>query len=197
VAETKLVKLANSRLPEALALARLPEAVAATLADAPDVPAAIDRLEGQGKLLDAARLLAHALPPREAVWWACQCARHVPVPELTDADRACLEAAETWVRQPKDAPRRAAMAQAEKAAFATAEAWAAVGAFWSGGSMAPEGQPIVPPAANLCGTAISGSVALASVRGRPERADARLARFLAAGRDIAAGGTGRLPAEEG
>lgn len=191
-----MVKLAHARLPDALALARLPEAVIASLNGLPDVPAALERLEEQGKLLDATRLLAHALPPREAVWWACQCARHVPVQDLTEADMACLDAAETWVRQPKDAPRRAAMAQAERAAFATAEAWAAVGAFWSGGSMAPEGQPVVPPAPNLCGTAISGSVALASVRGKPERADARLARFLKAGRDIAAGGNGRLPAED-
>jgi hypothetical protein len=33
------------------------------------------------------------------------------------------------------------------------------------------------------------------VRVQPERADSRLARFLAAARDIAAGGAGRMPAE--
>jgi hypothetical protein len=89
------------------------------------------------------------------------------------------------------------MKAAEAAGFTSAEAWTGVGAFWSGGSMAPEGQPEVPPAPHLCGVAVTGSVLLASVRGDPSRQPARLARFLAAAREIAAGQAGRLPAEEG
>ena len=58
--------------------------------------------------------------------------------------------------------------------------------------MAPEGQPAVEPTPDLCGTAVAGSVLLASVRGDPARQSARLLRFLDSGRDIAAGGPGRI-----
>jgi hypothetical protein len=155
----------------------------------------IERLEAQGFRNEAVRLVAHARPKREAVWWACMCAAGVPDPALSAADTAARAAAEAWVRRPADEPlRRAAWDAAQKTAFSTPEAWAAVGAFWSGGSMSPEGQPVVPPAEHLTGVAVSGAVVMA-VRGRPERADARLDRFLAAARDIAAGGAGRVPPE--
>jgi hypothetical protein len=88
------------------------------------------------------------------------------------------------------------MTQAEAANFASPEAWAAVAAFWCGDSIGPEDQPAIPPAPHFAGKAVSGAVALASVRGEPKRQAARLKRFLESGRNIAAGGPGRLPAEE-
>ena len=160
------------------------------------VPDALQRLEAGGFLVEAARLVSHALPKREAVWWACMCAFHTAPPDLPENDRLARELAENWVRQQTDKLRREAMAKAEAADFGTPEAWAAVAAFWSGDSMAPEGQAAVPPAPHLCGTAVAGSVVLAAVRGDPLRQPARLKRFLESGRNIAAGGPGRLPPEE-
>jgi hypothetical protein len=87
------------------------------------------------------------------------------------------------------------MARAQTSGFSSPEAWAAVAAFWSEGSMAPPDQPAVPPAPHLAGTAVSGAIMLAAVRGRPERRLERLACFLDAARDIARGGAGRLPPE--
>ena len=158
--------------------------------------AALERLAASGFEAEAARLAAHALRRREAVWWACQCALHTAPLDLPPADRAAREAAEEWVRKQTDELRRRAMAQAQAGSFATPEAWAAVAAFWSGGSMAPPDQPVVPPAAHLTGTAVAGAVALAAVRGRPERQRARLSRFLDSAREIARGGAGRLAPEE-
>ena len=158
--------------------------------------AALERLAASGFEAEAARLAAHALRRREAVWWACQCALHTAPPDLSPAHRAAREAAEEWVRKQTDELRRRAMAQAQAGSFATPEAWAAVAAFWSGGSMAPPDQPAVPPAAHLTGTAVAGAVALAAVRGRPERQRARLSRFLDSAREIARGGAGRLAPEE-
>jgi hypothetical protein len=155
------------------------------------------KLESAGLRNEAARLAAHALPKREAVWWGCMCARAVPDPSLLPVDAEALLAAEAWVRKPaEESLRRAAMEAAQRTAFRSPEAWAAVGAFWSGGSMAPAGQPVVPPPDHLTGVAVSGGVVLAAVRLRPERAQDRLARFLAAARDIAAGGAGRIAPEE-
>ena len=36
---------------------------------------AVDRLIQADLLVEAARLCAHALPPRERVWWAARCVR--------------------------------------------------------------------------------------------------------------------------
>ncbi|MBX9701878.1 MAG: hypothetical protein K2X74_20755 [Acetobacteraceae bacterium] len=165
------------------------------LAGLASVEEGLARLEAEAQLMPACRLVAHALPKREAVWWACMCARAVPDEKAVPLDAAALEAAETWVRRPDEAARRACMAAAEKSNFRSTEAWAAVGAFWSGGSMAPEGQPVIPPGDHLTGTAIAGAVILAGVRRTPQHLDARLTRFLASAREIAAGGAGRMPVE--
>lgn len=159
---------------------------------------ALAKLEAQGFCTEAVRLTAHALPKREAVWWACMCAASVPAVALKPADLAARQAAEAWVRKPtEESLRRSAWELAQKTDFRSPEAWAAVGAFWSGGSMAPEGAPVVPPGDNLTGVAISGAVMMAAVRGaHPGRANDRLRRFLAAARDIAAGGAGRIPLED-
>ncbi len=170
---------------------------AQALAGAQTAAEGLQRLEAAGFFNEAARLSAHALPKREAVWWACMCAAAVPDAELPAADAAARTAAEAWVRKAGDEGlRRAAWEAAQATAFRSPEAWAAVGAFWSGGSMAPEGQPVVPPADHLTGVAVSGAVVMAAVRGHPERAPARLQRFLAAARDIAAGGAGRIALED-
>ena len=170
---------------------------AAVVAGIESAAQAAGALEAAGFRTEAVRLCAHALPRREAVWWACMCARAVPLQSISAADIAALNAAETWVRKPGDeALRRAAWDAAQVTDFRSPEAWAAVGAFWSGGSLAPEGQPVIPPADHLTGVAVCGAVVLASVRARPERADARLTRFLVSVRDIAGGGTGRIPVEE-
>jgi hypothetical protein len=188
-----LSKLASPLAP-LLPRLELDAAALSKLAGSDTAADGLATLEAAGLRVEAARLAAHALPKREAVWWCCMCARAVPDAALPPADAAALEAAEAWVRRPgEDALRRAAMEAAQKTGFRSPEAWAAVGAFWSGGSMAPEG----PPAEHLTGVAVAGGIVLASVRGRPERASDRLSRFLVAAREIAAGGAGRMVPEEG
>lgn len=191
-----LMKFAGADLATLAPRLTLPAEAVAVLQGCNNVGDALERLEGTGFLLEATRLVAHALPRREAVWWACMCATHTAPADLPEADRKARETAEHWVRQQTDKLRREAMAHAEASGFGTPEAWAAVAAFWCGDSMAPEGQPAVPPAPHLAGTAAAGGIALASVRGDPRRQANRLKRFLESGRNIAAGGPGRLPAEE-
>lgn len=168
----------------------------ALLASSPNAAVGLTRLAEAGFLSEAARLAAHALPRREAVWWACMCARHT-APSGTDppSEAAVRESAEEWVRRQTDELRRAAMARARSAGFSSPESWAAVAAFWSGDSIAPPEAPKTPPESHLAGLAVAGSVALSAVRGRAERRDARLRRFLDSARDIASGGAGHLEAE--
>ncbi len=192
-----LGKLLGANLADLVPLLFLTEPAAGLVAQCADNVAALQALEAADLLTEAARLTAHALPRREAVWWACMCARHTAPAAMPPADQRALEDAEAWVFKGEDALRRRAFEHAQESNFATPEAWAGVAAFWSGDSMAPLGQASVPPAPHLAGTAVAGSVLLAAVRDPVDRRAARLGRFLASARDIAAGGTGRLPAEEG
>jgi hypothetical protein len=149
-------------------------------------------LVAAGMMPDAVKFLSQALPRREGVWWACLAARAAAaaVPPRP-IDTAALEAAESWVFKPTEENRRAAMEKAQAAEFNSPAAWAAVAAFWSAGSMAPPGQPVVPPAPHLAGRAVTGSVMLAAAQGEATAAPQRYTSFIASGLDIGAGGNGK------
>jgi hypothetical protein len=160
------------------------------MAPAADLPQAIALLEEKGAWIPAIRVFGQALPPREAVWWACVSARANPDPAATPLDQAALAAADAWVRRPSEEHRRAAQAAADASGGRSPEAWAAMGAFWSGGSIAPPDVPEVAMPPHLCGVAVASSVMLAAVRNDPNKAEERYPRFLASARDIAQGGGG-------
>lgn len=152
----------------------------------------LGQLMAQKRLDEAVKFLAFGLPPREAVWWACVCARMELGEAVAEPIVSALHAAETWVRKPTDDNRRAAMAAAQVAKFESPAAWAAVAAFWSCGSMAPPELPAVPPAPHLLGIAVAGAVTLAAVLVAPEQADEKRERYVAAAVHIANGGNGHV-----
>jgi hypothetical protein len=180
----------NINLPFVMSLAQIDVVSASGILATATTPDALKYLESANDLPTALRLYAFALPRREAVWWAAMCAAGTCLAARPPAEREAREAAEHWVRRQDEPARRAAMAAARVAGFRAPEAWAAIAAFWSEGSMAPEGQPILPPAPDLTGKAVHGAISLAAVRARPQLRDDRLRRFLASAKDIAAGGGG-------
>jgi hypothetical protein len=139
---------------------------------------------------DAVQFLARALPKREAVWWSCLCTRDtIPDPgpkQLT----AAIQAAEAWVYRPTEENRRKAQQTAEAIEDPHAARWSAMGAFWSGGSVAPPDAPEVKPAEDLTAKAVAGAILMAATE-EPMETDDRFKRFLDYGADIANGGTGR------
>ncbi len=177
-------------LPEVLARIDIDAPSRALIEGKATVAEGLDLLGQHGHWIAAIRILGQALPHREGVWWACVCARRAPDPAATPADAAALQAADRWVRQPTEAHRRAAMDAAQAAGGRSAEAWAAIAAFWSGGSLAPPNLPEVSPAPHLCGVAVASAVLLAAVRHDPSKAAERYPAFVASARDIAQGGGG-------
>jgi hypothetical protein len=133
---------------------------------------------------DAVRFIAHALPKREAVWWAWVCARRSggesPPPKI----RAALDATEKWIAQPNDDNRRSAMAAAQKAELDTAAGCAGLAAFFSGGSLAPPDAAPVSPGEFLAAKAVSGAVIFAAIAKQPERAPERFRSFVAQGIEV-------------
>lgn len=191
-AGTSLVKIARS--PEEIcALFPLSDDARALLT--PQISAAeyVDSLCRSELHIDAVRFLAHALPRREAVWWACLAARAALDPGVA-VQQAAVEAAEAWVYHPDEEHRRAAVMAAAPVANDSPARWAATAAAWTGGSLAPPDAPVVPPGETLTAQAVAGAVLLAAVRSAPERAPERYRQAIAQAIDIARGGAGRAAA---
>jgi hypothetical protein len=190
-----LRKLSAANLDAVLVAARLKPAARALIAGCRSVPEALARLENGGLAREAVRLVAHALPTRETVWWACMCASHTAPADLAESDRQAVEAAEAWVRRPSDESRLAATGRAEAADTKSPEVWAATAVAWSGEPSTPPDTQRRAPSRKVPGTAVASAVVLASLRTSPERSRMRLERFLESAHDIASGGGGRLPQE--
>jgi hypothetical protein len=133
---------------------------------------------------DAVRFLAHALPKREAVWWGWICARRSAGSSPPPLIKAALAATETWIAQPTEENRRAAHDAAKAADLGTPAGCAALGAFFSGGSLAPAHAPAVPPGDYLTAKAVSGAVVFAAVANEPEKAPEKFNNFLAQGLEV-------------
>lgn len=141
---------------------------------------------------DAVQFLARALPKREAVWWSCLCARDLGADEKRPELAGGLEAAEAWVYRPTEETRRHAEKAGQAIKGSHPARWAAMAAFWSGGSLAPPGSPEAKPPEDFTAKAVAGAILLAAGLD-PKLTKARNRKFLAAGIDIAKGGTGRPP----
>ena len=188
----KKIQEANPR--EICARIKIGDEALELIAGAADTPACLKRLIDAKRYPDAVRFLAGALPRREAVWWACTAARIALPPEAKPTTLAALDAAEAWVFRPNEDTRRATKEKAEAAKLDNPAAWSAMAAFWSGGSISDAGGPAVEPDAKLLPLAVSGAVMFAAVQRDPVRADDQYQVLLAAGLDIADGGTGRRKA---
>ncbi|MEC9431548.1 MAG: hypothetical protein VYD87_01460 [Pseudomonadota bacterium] len=162
--------------------------------DAPeDAPAAtlLAELSGKGATADMLLLLAHALPAREAVWWACLSAR-----DLLDegaAPTAPLAAAEAWVLRPGAEARVRARAALEGAHHLDDSALCAMAASMADGTLGPgELEDFAAPAGAVGGAA--HAMALLSLYHDETRVETQGRWLVARALDIARGGSGQVPA---
>lgn len=148
-------------------------------------PAEYVKLLTEKKLYpDAIRFLAHALPKREAVWWAWVSARRAAGTEPPPKIKASLQATERWIADPKEEHRRAAMAAAQAAELSTAAGCAGLAAFFTGGSLSPPEAPVVPPGEYLTAKAVTGAIIFSAVAPEPEKAPEKFKAAIAQGLDV-------------
>ena len=145
----------------------------------------IAKLAQQEKFQDALRLRAHLLTKRQAVWWGCLCAREELDEPLPAVQVPALKAAAAWVGEPDEKRRRAAEERAAAAKFSGVGATLALSAFWSEGSIAPEGNPDVPPDERLTSQGVAAALVSAAYHGDPKKSTDRFRAFLAIGKGIA------------
>ena len=125
----------------------------------------LDRLIAQELFPDGLRFVAGWLPKPDAVRWACHCVQGLLGEQLTDGEKRAFDAALCWAAEPTEENRRAAEAAAEKNQFNGPASWLALGAFWSGGSLAPPELPEAPAPEGLTSQALAAALVLASGAG--------------------------------
>ncbi len=142
------------------------------------------RLMNERLFVDAVRLLAHALPPRDGIRWAADCAKSSAGSPTAAAALATVEA---WLTDPSEPNRRACGEAASAVGCATAAGAAALAVFLSGGSIAPADRPAVAPGEHLTSRAVANAAILAAVGGEPGKTAERYFEYLKEGIGLAAG----------
>ncbi len=135
--------------------------------------------------VDALKFLAHLLPRREAVWLGWLSARKELEKKLSPEEEAALAATERWIREPTDGNRRSALEAATAATLESPAGCAALGAYLSGGSMAPAELEAVPPPRYATARAVFGCLILTAVQMEPEKAPEKYQKYLADGLELA------------
>ncbi|MEZ6102902.1 MAG: FHA domain-containing protein [Pirellulaceae bacterium] len=144
----------------------------------------VDAWQEQELFADCLRLAACLLAPIHAVRWGIDCVSSTQL-ELSDGGKQAMEAASKWAEKPDEANRRACEKIAEASEYDGAAAWVALAAFWSQGSMAPQGQPEVPPPPGLFAKALAGALMMAATHSEPTRANERYLAFIESARTMA------------
>ncbi len=160
------------------------EALAVLDADA-GVKANLEQLAEGGFHIEAVRVLAHALPPRGAVWWGWGCAKQSAGDSAEGDIDGCLQATEAWLAEPSDERRRAAGKLGNEAKDPTPASLAAMAVFLAEGSTSPVDLPHTPPPPLVSAKLAAGAVCLAAVADDPETMKPRIERFLKQGMEVA------------
>ncbi|MGH7506381.1 MAG: DUF6931 family protein [Longimicrobiales bacterium] len=145
----------------------------------------LERLVAQEQFDDAIAFLAHALPRREAVWWAWLCARAAAGDKPAASVMASLDATKTWIAEPTDAHRRAALDAAEITGIGSPAGCAGLAAFLCGDTLGPAGAPAAPPGEFAAAKAIGGCINMAAVADAKADIGARYREFVQKGLELA------------
>ena len=129
----------------------------------PRPPQLVSLLIGQGLVRDARHVLAHALPRRRALWWACLCAWDVRESAPHDDLQGALDVVTAFVRRPSEQRRRAAEDLYRRQSPTSLAGHLTAAVFYSGGSIAPAGEASVTPPPKVMGRLVSTAVYLAAI----------------------------------
>jgi hypothetical protein len=141
-------------------------------------------LVAAGQIEDAVTFCAYLLPRREAVWWACGCAR-TPLGDLAEDRAAALLAAEAWVEQPDDERRQAALEVGTRGHCDDPLTWVALAAGWAGGFLVSGPHRSIPMPPYMTARATRTAILISALRVNRNQRPAYLEACIAEGRRLA------------
>jgi hypothetical protein len=148
---------------------------------------------------DAAMLLSHAMPQREAVWWSARiCTDYLDFCSIEgtarEEEERVLVCARRWVREPEEEHRMAAYTASSGIPNRLPAHWVGMAVFWATGNITPDAGVVTPPPPYLYARGVSAAIDLAAsltILARDEFYEAALGR----GVDVASGGDGATVAK--
>lgn len=138
-------------------------------------------------LADARRILAHAMPKRRALWWGMMTAHDAFRDAMPEELEPVLKLVTQFVVTPNEDLRRACGELARRTPANTVAGCLATAAFFSAGSVSPQGLPPVAPRPFITGRLMGVTVYLASVTRSAAHYKQYLREYLRWGVAIAAG----------
>lgn len=184
-----LTKISGKRAQDMIAREKIDLLTEVVLDPEVEVDRLLEALRGDYATMDRLRLLSHALPRREAVWWSCLAGREL-IGDEGDAPPT-LAAAEAWVFKPNEQTREAARDAANNARPTDDCDLCASAVIFAKGTMGPGILDDYPDPAGAFGTLI-WAMQMNVVQANPDTAEETGDRLLERGLDIARGGSGRL-----
>jgi uncharacterized protein DUF6931 len=146
----------------------------------------VEALVREKQYIAGIEFIAHALPPREAIWWGGLCVQHACGVNLSPAERRVYRAAVQWVLEPTEVNRSAAKAPVGAVPSGSPAGWLAVAAEQAGSVAGSKAAP-TPPAPFTSAEAVSIAVKLASVKGGPPKIADTQRLFVELGMGVAEG----------
>jgi hypothetical protein len=115
---------------------------------------------GEAAWAPAIAYCAYLLPRREAIWWACQTLK-LMLPSMQPHETQTLAVVDTWLRDPQDTNRRAALDRGNAGDPRLPATWLALAAGWSGGNIVPEEHGFAAPPPHQTARAIRAGLMIA------------------------------------
>ncbi|MGF1722364.1 hypothetical protein L4D20_20260 [Vibrio kyushuensis] len=159
----------------------------ALLTEESSISETIDILTTHEQYTDLCQFFAHALPVREAIWWAAHCLEHRSE-DWNSSQIQCINTAKQWAQSPSEELRRKAELFANRLNVNCGPSWLAQAVFWNGsGSIVGPDLPQVMPDALLYSKAVAGSVNHAAALPEWQHSDRYYANAIEAAINIAKG----------
>jgi hypothetical protein len=190
MAPAPLVKIGATSAAEICARVQLPRDALALLRQGMGPRDFVQALLDGKKYVAGVDFVAHALPPREGIWWGCLCVQRAYGDTLSPADRAAAIAAVQWVLRPGEEAGAAARRPAETAGPKSAAGAHAAAAFLTSGNAASSRAVSSVSGPFATAKAVGKAVKIASLQGPPakiphtQRAMVELGLCVAEGRYI-------------
>ena len=115
-------------------------------------------LEKNKLSVDSVHFLAHGLPQKDSICWACQSSR-LTAAKMSGPEMDALRSTEAWLKNPSPDASAALKASLGKVDYTGPGSWTAQSAVWS---MAPAAAAPGMPAVNLTASAVAGAILLAA-----------------------------------
>jgi len=168
----------------------IPQTLVNTIFEQNNIIEILNQLLSHNEVEAAVELLAMGLPKREVIWWAFITIKDQCLTDNEIAIQKTTQLIQTWVHEPTEASRHQLKNLSDKLTLFSPMGWVAEAVFYSGGSIAPEGQEEILP--DALSSHICAANAIKIFIEKNKLNDKKIHFLIRQGLHIAMGGNGNI-----